>query len=137
MYLVIDNNSKELTFNEPDWAQIERSLIEIDPTTNCYLTLASDSRSYIQCAGSQEELTIEIRESKDTTFSHYVVGKGEVKSALRTVWQVINCRAGPIRVHENEVLKLTDALNTFRSFYSKSMLSTEYKKRNVSKEHQG
>jgi hypothetical protein len=136
MYLTIDNNSEELKIHNPDWTQVEQSLLKIDSMTNCYLILTSESESYIQCAGSKEKLTIEIRENSCDTVRHYVLGKGEVKSPLRTIWQIIECRVGPIRVHDNEVLNVMDALTAFKSFFEKSIVLTEYKKRNVTKEHQ-
>lgn len=133
MYLTIDNNSEELTILEPQWTKVEESLKQIDPNTKCYFILTSDSGSYIQCAGSKEKLTIELRETKDGTFKHYVIGKGDGENSLRTVWQTIDCRVGPIRVHDNEVLGLTDAVANFKFFYTDSIHLTEYKKRNVTK----
>jgi hypothetical protein len=136
MYLTIDNNSKELKIQNPTWLQVEQSLRRIDPKINCYLILTSDSGSYIQCAGGKDKLTIEIRENKGDIVRHYVLGKGEVKSPLRTVWQIIDCRVGPIRVHDSEVLDIMDALTNFKSFLEKALVPTEFKKRNVTKERQ-
>ena len=136
MYLTIDNNSEVLTILDPPWTKVEESLKQIDPTTKCYFILTSDSGSYIQCAGSKETLTIELRETKDDTFKHYVIGKGDGENSLGTVWQTIDCRVGPIRVHGNEVLDLNDAVVNFKWFFSDSKQLTEYRKRNVSKGHQ-
>ena len=133
MYLTIDNDPEELTIHDPQWTTVEESLKQIDPKTKCYVILTSNAGSYIQCAGSTEKLTVEIRENKYGTSRHYVIGKSEVKISVPTVWQTIHCRVGPIVVRDNEVLELIDAVANFKSFYAYSKHLTEYQKRNVTK----
>ena len=136
MTLTVDHNSNELTINVPDWGEIERALVQINSKTNCYLILTAHTGSYIQCAGSPQRLTIEYREFADNSFKHYVLGKGPEKSPLRTVWDMIDCRVGPINLNDCVVLSLVDALVEFRAFYENGEVSNEFKKRNVTRQYQ-
>lgn len=136
MNLTVDNNSNECTIFDPDWREIEHWIEQIDPKTNCYLIWTANTGSYIQCAGSKERLTIEMREWTDNTFKHYVLGRGAEKSPLRTIWDRIECRVRPNYFHDCEVLSKIDALINFKAFHDDSQISAEYKKRNVTRLHQ-
>jgi hypothetical protein len=68
-------------------------------------------------------------------FKHFVIGKGQNKSAINTVWSQIDCRVGPILIHENEVLTIIDSIEIFKAFYNNEVLPSTYKKRNVTKQY--
>ena len=64
-------------------------------------------------------------------FKNYVLGRGAIKSPLKTVWTEIKCKVGPIYIHDDEVLSLTDVKMTFKSFFDNQTLPTRYKMRNT------
>ncbi len=131
-----DNSINSIETQNPDWERIEYSLKLIDPLRKAFYVLTNDTGSYIQCAGSKERLTIEIREYENKKdFKHFVIGKDEDISPLKTVWTQIECRVGPIRIHDSEVLNINDAIVVFQAFFKKEKLPMIYKKRNVTRQH--
>jgi hypothetical protein len=130
-----DNKIDTIETQNPDWDKIESSLKLIDPLDKTFFVLTNDLGSFIQCAGSKDELTIELRENENlNTFKHFVVGKGGNLSPLNTIWTQIDCRVGPIRIHYNEVMTIKDAVDIFKAFFNNETLPLTYKKRNVTKQ---
>lgn len=115
----------------PDWETIVLALQQIDPDKKAFFNLSRDPDNYIQCAGSEECLTVEWRTSENGIYKHFVFGKEKPDNMV--VWTQINCRVGPIRIHTNEVLAIEDALCLFNSFYKNEAFPAMYVKRNVSK----
>jgi len=119
---------------DPSWSKIELGLKQIDERKNSYCILTADSGSYLQCAGGQNEVSIEYREILKGGFNHYVLSRGPIERPLKTVWHNINCNVGPIRVHRNEVLTLEDAMIAFKFFLINSNVPPDFNKRNVTKQ---
>ena len=134
-----------MTFTEDDiinpletenaaWSNIQQALLRIHPTTKSFFVLTNQSTgSYIQCAGSAERLTVEMRIYASDFFKHYVVGKGGNKSPLKVIWSTIESKAGVVRVHNSEVLNINDAVTLFHSFFYTGDVPKAYTKRNVTK----
>ena len=133
MKLTEDNHSASLETKVVDWNSIEDALRSLDSYKKAYIVLTNIDGSYLQCAGGIDRLTIELQEINESGFKHFIIGKGDDKSALKTTWVQIDCRVGPIRVHDNEVLNLKDGMLIFRSFFQGDELPGGYKRRNVTK----
>jgi hypothetical protein len=134
MDLTFDNGHEGQTIDNPTWIQIEKLMREINSDSPCFFILTAASGDYLQCAGGQNRITVEFRQILKTGFKHFVLGKGEIVSALKTVWTTIDCRVGPIRIHEDEVLNLDVAIRTFKYFFERADIPSEFKKRNVTKD---
>jgi hypothetical protein len=126
----IGNGIREI--NSPNISYIYRYLDNLNEE-NCCLILTNDHGSYIQCTGSNNFLTIEFRNIENLDFKHFVIGIGEIKSALKTKWKIIDCKFGRILVHEDEVLTTDIAKDIFKCFIESNDISEKYKKRNVTK----
>lgn len=130
-----DNNIDSIETQNPDWNKIDLSLKLIDPLIKTFFVLTNDFGSYIQCAGSKDRLAIELREfESQNIFKHFVIGKGGNTNPLKTIWTQIDCRVGPIRIHDNEVLTIKDAIDLFNIFFNSEKIPLTYKKRNVTKQ---
>lgn len=134
MNFTFDNGHDGQTINNPVWTRIEKSLREINSDTSCFFILTADSGDYLQCAGGQSRITVEFRQVLKTEFKHFVLGKGEIINALKTVWTTINCRVGRIDIHEDEVLNLDETILTFKYFFKHTNIPPEFKKRNVTRD---
>jgi hypothetical protein len=134
MNLTIDNDTGLIEKKNPDQNEIKDILNTIDPDHKAYFILTDEFGSYIQCAGSKDKLTVELREIKDNKFKHYVIRKRDNKISFTSIWTQINCRVGPIRIHETEVLNIEDAIDLFNVFLRRKEISSKYKKRNVTKQ---
>jgi hypothetical protein len=134
MTFMEDDISKPIETQNPQWPYIKASLLKIDPDSKSFFVLTdSESGSYIQCAGSLDRLTIELREQNGSCLMHYVIGKGDLKSPLNITWAVIKCKVGPILVHDSEVLTISDAQNLFQTFLENREILSPYIKRNITK----
>lgn len=119
---------------DPTWDKIEKSLTRLNGKDVSYLIISSDSYDFIQCAGNQDKLTVEYRLTDKNKFKHFVIGKGKAKSAFKTVWATIECNVGPIRVHTNEILDISDATDIFKSYFWDGIIPDYYKKRDVTRQ---
>jgi hypothetical protein len=123
-------NKKEINSS----SNLGKFLSKIHPSKNPYFILNMENKNYIQCAGSKERLVVEIRlfsNHEKNKFKHFVIGK----LPLGKTWHKIECKIGPIRVLENEVLKLEDATKLFMLFLKEEEFSKGYIKRNTTKLH--
>jgi hypothetical protein len=98
-----------------------------------YLILEAGTNSYLQSAGSDNKFIVEIRIGTVSSFKHYIIGRGEYKSALKTVWTMLNTGSGPIRIHDSEVLNFEETFKVFNFYMDNAEISPEIKKRNVTK----
>lgn len=131
-----DDIINPLTTENAAWNQIQQALLQIHPTTKSFFVLTNPGTgSYIQCAGSAERLTVEMRRYDAYSFKHFIIGKGGNKSPLNVTWATIESKAGAIQVHDAEVLNVTDAETLFYSFYTTGDVPEVYTKRNVTKLH--
>lgn len=119
----------------PNWIDIEVSLDSLDDKNKGFVILTDDTDSYIQCAGGQNSLVIEYRKYDSNDFEHYVIGYGELKSPMKSVWTRLNCKVGPITVLKDEVLSIKEAKEVFRRFFEQKGIPEEFNKRNVTKLH--
>jgi hypothetical protein len=128
-----DNIQKQVDTVNPTWEFIQSSLNNIDPILKSYCIL-SDDPSYVQCAGSKERLCIEYRKLYGETYKHFVVGNKKNENSTSIIWTQINCKVGPIRIHDNEVLTIDDAIKIFKAFYEGKGLPEIYNLRNTTKQ---
>lgn len=131
MDFIIDNVPDSRKVTNPSKEQVADSLRQIDGETCCFFILTSESGSYIQCAGGQFGVTLEFREISGDKFKHFVLGKGKAMNPLKTIWSTVDCRIGPIRVHQEEVLTLDDAIDAFTYFIKTAEVLPGLIKRNV------
>jgi hypothetical protein len=127
-----DAVDKKTTMN-PQWDYILSSLQSIDPIKKAYFILENNTSSYIQCTGSNEKLCVELREVTENKFQHFVIGRVQNKNSFPVVWTIIHTKVGPIRVHQNEVLDITDAIMLFELFYQGKNLPNKYNQRNITR----
>ncbi len=118
----------------PTWEYIESSLNKLDPINKAYFILTNEFSSYIQCAGSKEKLTIEFRKFDNSTFKHYVIGKRKSENISAITWDKIECKIGPIFIHDNEVLNIENAIEIFNTFYNQKDIPLSYNQRNITKQ---
>ena len=134
MTLTEDDIIQPLETADANWLAIEESLFRMNSDSKSYVVLTDpESGSYIQCAGSVKRLSIELRIYSNQTFKHYVIGKSKFINPLSVSWATIECRVGPIRVHDSEVLTIDDACKLFSKFYAGIDTPPDYSKRNVTK----
>ena len=129
MKLTFEEEGQEKTIEIDFVENIENFLNKLDPDKSPYMILEGKNGDYIQCAGSKERLTVEVRFYTDVSFKHYRVGKNYNSS----VWYKIICKVGPIRVLENEVLVQEELLDLFKYFYTDNDIIPTYSKRNITK----
>ena len=129
-----DDFQKQIDTVNPTWKYILKSLNNIDPDFKSYYILTDESSSYIQCAGSKKRLVIEHRKRHGETFKHCVLGNKKNENSISVVWKHIECKVGPISIHDNEVLTINDAIKIFKAFYEKQDLPQIYNYRNITKQ---
>src|SRR5687767_337614 len=96
MSFTFDNGSEGEVIANATWAQIEKLLQQINSDTRCFFTLNSDSGDYLQCAGGEHRISVELRQILGNRFKHFVLGKRETSDSSASVWTTISCRVGPI-----------------------------------------
>lgn len=130
MKLIYDNNGNEYTISTVTEKNIESVLRALDPDIQSYVIVESQNRDYIQCAGSIENLVVEVRLYTENSFKHFILGLKDKSK----VWHTINCRVGPIRVLGHEDMNIENALEAFEHFYLTGNIKPEYNKRNVTRQ---
>lgn len=137
MTLTEDDIVQPLETTNASWVAIEESLHRMDSYSKSYVVLTDlESGSFLQCAGSSTRLSIELRIYTNQSFKHYVIGKSRNRSPLSVTWSSIECKVGPIQVHDSEILTIDDALKIFSRFYTVKDAPVDYSKRNVTKMYQ-
>src|SRR5262249_54867418 len=94
----------------------------LGPPGPAFVVLNGSDGSYVQTAGDHRALTIEFREQRGVSYTHFVLGR----TPLSQAFDRIEYRHGAIKVRTSEVLALDDALRVFRSFYASSTVPREY-----------
>jgi hypothetical protein len=134
MKLTFSNHAVEHHIEDPKPMDIQNTLKSINAESNCYFILTSEKGSYIQCAGDANKLCVEFREMTGKSFKHYILGvQRSKKKEMQIRWDTIHCHVGPIRVHDNEVLKLRDAIEIFYCFLDNGDVPQIFQRRNVTK----
>lgn len=112
---------------EPSIDFVVDCLKNMNGETNSFCILSDNTLSYIQCAGSTGRLAIEYRKYEGIEFKHYVAGYRKLLKSETTVY--FSGRDLPVKT--NEVFNLVDAIEIFKSFYSKKGIPKGYVLRNV------
>jgi hypothetical protein len=86
----------------------------LNPETNSFYILESPKGDYIQCGGSKERCTVEVRRFHDRNYTHYVLGRTGGSNKLTAV----PMSNGGVKVQENEVFKHWDAIELFKRFFA-------------------
>lgn len=98
----------------------------ISPAVCPFITITKENKEsgdYIQCAGSKQRITVELRlHGTQGSFVHYVLGKGHLKKIERD----IKCSIGPIKVDASQVLKIEDARELFYHFMEHTAIHPNY-----------
>jgi hypothetical protein len=124
----VDN--KLIEENNVDFDFIGSFLKQMNQETSSYCVLSLNDSCYIQCAGSSKKLTIEWRNSIDSGFRHYVIGRKQLVKTKRK----LKYSAGEIDIMSNELLTYEDALVLFKSFMEHhDLLSLQYSVRETTK----
>jgi hypothetical protein len=114
----------------PSWPQVADALDKLHPTRNAFVILSVADGDYIQTTGGADRLTVEYRhysEPSGKEFLHFVLGRPGGGNGTTE----IESNVGPVPVHENEVLTLTDAKRAFRHFYETQSVPDDYAMRDV------
>jgi hypothetical protein len=130
MKLKYENNNVIHSIDLVGKTDIEKVLNDLDPVIQPYVILEDENDDFIQCAGSKNNLVVEIRLHNGNSFKHYILGKKEENK----VWHTINCKVGPIRVLGHEDLTLKHAIELFNNFYFLKDIIPTYNKRNITKQ---
>lgn len=84
-----------------------------------------DANEYIQCAGSANGMTVEVRRSKGDKYEHFVVGRspdGENPGKKETIhWEAVDTVVAP-----NEVFSADEATELFLSYYRMGWVPSKY-----------
>jgi hypothetical protein len=86
----------------------------LNPETNSFYILESPNGDYIQCGGSKERCTVEMRRFHDLGYTHYVLGRAGGSDRLTSV----PMSNGGVKVQENEVFRHWDAIDLFKRFFA-------------------
>lgn len=133
MKITIDNTPQPIEIEKPDWQSIEKAISMLNSSTISFCILESENGDYLQCAGDKDRLTIEIREYNGDYFKHFRFGKTRHKRLIHPRWTSIDCKVGPIKVYDYEVLDSNDANLIFFDFFNKNGLFKPYNKREITK----
>ena len=86
----------------------------LNPERNSFYILQAPNGDYIQCGGSKEQCTIELRRFHNGGYNHYVLGRAFPSNKLTE----IPMSHGGVKVQENEVFRHWDAIELFKRFFA-------------------
>ena len=86
----------------------------LNSRNNSFYILESPEGNYIQCGGSKERCTVELRIYRKEQYDHFRLGKKVGSSAMTT----IPMSAGEVEVQEREVFTHWEAIELFKVFYA-------------------
>lgn len=99
----------------------------LNPESNSFYILESPAGDYLQCGGSKERCTIELRRFHPGGYTHYVLGRsGESESPA-----TIRMSRGDVSVQENEVFGHWSAIDMFKRFFAGEPFPNEISYREV------
>jgi hypothetical protein len=84
-----------------------------------------DANEYIQCAGSAERMTVEVRRLAGGTYEHFVVGRGP-NGENRGIEETIDWDGVKTLVAPNEVFSAEEAAELFHSYYRTGWVPSRY-----------
>ena len=88
----------------------------LNSESNSFYILESPDGDYIQCGGSKERCTVEVRCFHDGGYTHFVLGRPGGASKLTSVPMSDGC----VKVQEGEVFQHWDAIELFERFFEGS-----------------
>ena len=95
----------------------DKSLDDVSPD--------EDANEYIQCAGSADRMTVEVRRLKGGTYEQFVVGRtpnSENPGKEETIhWEEVDTVVAP-----NEIFSADEAAELFRSYYTTGWVPSIY-----------
>lgn len=127
MKLTFEANGHQSQLESPQLLDVEAVVNNLNSS---YVILENENGDYIQCAGTSEGLVVEVRFYYQDSFKHFILGTKDQSK----VWHTIHGNIGPIRVLGHEKLKVSDARELFKYFYSSSDVLPSYNKRNITKQ---
>jgi hypothetical protein len=84
-----------------------------------------DANEYIQCAGSANRMTVEVRRLMGGKYEHFVVGRapnGKNRGNKETIhWEDVDTVVAP-----NEIFSADEAAELFRSYYATGWVPSSY-----------
>lgn len=84
-----------------------------------------DADEYIQCAGSDDHITVEVRRRRGNTFEHFVVGRAsDRRDSGKKV--TIPWDSAEAEVEPHEVLRAAEAAELFLSYYRTGSIPSKY-----------
>ncbi len=87
----------------------------LNSETNSFYILEHENGNYIQCGGSKQACTVEIRiYEHDGSYRHYAVGQKNGAESETTV----QMSHGAVRVEQREVLTHWEAIELFKCFFA-------------------
>ena len=86
----------------------------LNPESNSFYILESPEGDYLQCGGSKERCTVELRRYHGGGYTHYVLGRSDASDTMTT----IQMSEGIVHVRENEVFRHWDAIELFKRFFA-------------------
>ena len=100
-----------------------QALNDLNPDTNSFYILERTSGDYIQCGGSKNGCTVEIRiYDLDGTYKHFTVGHRDGSNEPTTV----KMSGGVVNLEAREVLTYGEAIELFERFFSGDDVPTTY-----------
>ncbi len=100
-----------------------RAFNYLNSENNSFYLLEQDNGNYIQCGGSKEECTVEVRiNNADGTYCHYVIGREDGATEPAT----IEMSDGSVTVEQREVFRHWDAIDLFKCFFAGEEFPPEF-----------
>jgi hypothetical protein len=85
-----------------------------------------DATEYMQCAGSADRMTVEVRRLKGKKFEHFVVGRAPNNGGNPEKRETIHWESVETVVAPNEVFSSAEAAELFRSYYRTGWVPSSY-----------
>jgi hypothetical protein len=112
----------------PSWQQIESRFAKWDTLRRGIFILADTQNNYVQTTGAEYKATVEFRQYlADGTFAHCVLGH---KCATPVPTAIFSC-VGTIHLNENEIFKLPEIMEIFRSFFDNRTVPESLVRRDI------
>ena len=86
----------------------------LNSESNSFYILESPEGNYIQCGGSKERCTVEVRIYRKKDYDHFRLGKTVGSDAMTA----IKMSAGEVEVMEREVFTHWEAIDLFKAFFA-------------------
>lgn len=91
--------------------------------------LSTFPKEYLQCAGSQERMAVEIRVRESGDLRQYALGRAEGPADRMEPDEVIRWSSFETPVHHTEVFTGAEAAEIFLEYLSTGLVSSEYHRR--------